>query len=260
MYYHEFDPAPPLAGHVACYWVVDVDGSVSPGHPHHVLPDGCMALVAVLAANGMRHVVLQGPHSTPKVFPVTPGDRYWGIRFWPDAGGVVLGASPSELADTLRPATAVLGDDVRGLTRALEGVTAPADAASRLDQFLAPLIAAAPPPDPLVRAAVLAIIAANGSAPVGELAASVGLSPRQFHRRFVAAVGIAPKTYSRIRRLRAALGPLLGPRRVAWSMVAAEFGYADQAHLVREFTRLAHLTPEAVARQVRAIGHGRVRP
>lgn len=260
MYYHEFDPAPALAAHIACYWTVDVGRDVPPGHQHHVLPDGCMALIVVLAANGFRHVVLQGPHSAPLDVPVAPGDRYWGVRFWPDTGGLVTGVAPRSLAGQLLPAAGALGHDVQEMPRALEGVTDPNVAAQRLDALLQPLVARAAPPDPEIRTAVLAIIAANGGAPVGELARSVGLSPRQFQRRFVDAVGLAPKVYSRIRRLRGSLGHLLEDRRVSWSVVAAELGYSDQAHLVREFTRLAHLTPEEVARQVRAIGHGRVRP
>ncbi|HEX7123900.1 MAG TPA: AraC family transcriptional regulator [Gemmatimonadaceae bacterium] len=262
MYYHEFDPAPGLAAHVASYWMVSVDDSVSPEHRHHVLPDGCMALVVVMAANGTRHVVLQGPHSTPMVIPVSPGDRYWGVRFWPDAGGLVTGVDPRSMVGQLKPAEVDLGPGVRELPRRLEGVTDPAVAARHLDEIASSYVlrSGISHPDPQIRAAVMAIIAANGGAPIGELAASVGLSPRQFQRRFVAAVGLAPKVYSRIRRLRASLGHLIEDRKVTWSTVAADLGYSDHAHLVREFTRLARLTPEEVARQIRSIGHGRVRP
>jgi AraC-like DNA-binding protein len=71
-----------------------------------------------------------------------------------------------------------------------------------------------------------------------------GLSHRQFIVHFRQAVGLAPKAWLRVqrfqhalRRLHAAAEPL--------AAVAAEAGYADQAHFSREFQALAGVTPRA---------------
>ena len=47
---------------------------------------------------------------------------------------------------------------------------------------------------------------------------------------------------------------------MSWAAVAADLGFADQAHLIREFSALAGLTPVAVAERVRQIGLDGVRP
>jgi AraC-like DNA-binding protein len=73
-------------------------------------------------------------------------------------------------------------------------------------------------------------------------------------------VGLTPKPFARIRRFREGLSELLSPNPRTWSRVAAELGYADHSHLVREFVQLAGRPPAQVARGVRAITHGRVTP
>ncbi len=86
------------------------------------------------------------------------------------------------------------------------------------------------------------------------------MSSRQLQRRFSAAVGLSPKQFARVRRLREALLHLVEESDVSWAAVAAELGFADQAHLIREFSALAGLPPVVVSERIRRIGHGRVRP
>lgn len=259
MIYREFDPAPGLRVHVSRYWGVTVTPSTAPGHLHRVLPDGCMNLVA-MRRGGFTHLTIQGAHATPLVFPVEPGDRYWGVRFWPDAGALVFDLSSEQMVGRMVPGAEVLGASAGELAGRLARASEPDEAAATLDHWLEPRVRVAGPIDTAVRVTVLAIVAGAGGPPVGELARLVGMSPRQLQRRFRKATGLTPKTYARIRRLRTSLAHLLdGPRR-SWSEVAAELGYADQAHLVREFTRLAGLTPGEVVTYVAGINHEAVRP
>ncbi|MBX9348313.1 helix-turn-helix transcriptional regulator [Chromobacterium vaccinii] len=79
----------------------------------------------------------------------------------------------------------------------------------------------------------------------GELAAHFGLSLRQFERRFHASAGQslrALRPQARLNRL------LLNTRWTPspdWADMAATAGYADQAHLHRDFVRYAGRTPSA---------------
>ena len=108
LYYHEFDPTPALAGHVASFWGAEVR-DVEPGHLHQVIPDGCVGLVASRRADGETRLTLQGPRLDPLWIPVGEGDRFWGVRFWPDAGGPLLGRPPRSLLGVLRPPDVLLG-------------------------------------------------------------------------------------------------------------------------------------------------------
>ena len=77
-----------------------------------------------------------------------------------------------------------------------------------------------------------------------ELAAALGISERQLRRRFHAAVGFGPKTLARILRFQRMLS-LVRQRasRRDLARLALDAGYADQAHMTAECTRLAGLPP-----------------
>jgi transcriptional regulator GlxA family with amidase domain len=87
-------------------------------------------------------------------------------------------------------------------------------------------------------AAVLAR-AAREPIDVDELADRLGLSTRQLHRRSVAAFGYGPKTLQRILRFSRAVS--LARSAATFAEVAADGGYADQAHLAREVKDLSGL-------------------
>ncbi len=259
MHYHEFEPPPALANHVASYWRAEIR-DVEPGHLHQVIPDGCVSLIASRRADGEAWLTLQGPRLEALWIPVVPGARFWGLRFWPDAGPLVLGCPARGLLGALRPADGAIGPAARDVAARLAVCADEASAAAAWEAMLRPLIHRCPPLDAMVRTAVLAIIATRGEAPIGELAPAVHLSPRTLQRRFGAAVGLSPKQFARVRRLRSALLHVVEGSPVSWAAVAADLGFADQAHLIREFGALAGLTPVAVAERVRQIGLDGVRP
>lgn len=70
-----------------------------------------------------------------------------------------------------------------------------------------------------------------------------GFSHRHIVRVFTEAVGVPPKTYLRLRRFNRALEHLHAAPEAALADVAASVGYADQAHMTREFQAFAGLTP-----------------
>lgn len=261
VFYEEFDPAPALAAHVAHYWHMSVAPEVRPGFAHRLHPSGCVSLAAVCRATGAGRLAIVGPRPDAVTVPLFPGDRYWGVTFWPDAGGLVLGVPARSLVGAVEDAARVVGRaPIAGLWDGLRTCRDVEGAGAVLDAVLGPLVGAAGPLDPTVRAAVVGLIASRGDVSIGELAREVGASPRQLERRFGDAVGLSPKRFARIRRLRAAMSEALAARPRTWSAVAAELGYADQAHLVREFVQLTGQSPSAVAEGIRAITHGRVSP
>ena len=81
-----------------------------------------------------------------------------------------------------------------------------------------------------------------------DAAADTGLSPRQLRRRFHAAAGYGPKTLQRVLRFRRFVSSIDAGDTAGLAALAAETGYADQAHLTRECTRLAGMPPAALAR------------
>ncbi len=246
--YAEWPAARALRTWVAAYWTFTVRADQAP-FDHRVPPTGG----AVLAMN-LRGgpAVLVGPRTSPLVIPVQGGDRYVGIHLWPGVHRAWLGRAGQPLRERQLPLANLLdGAWVAGLERALRD-GAVEGRWSELDQALAGRGLGAPL-DPSVLAAVARVIADAGQSPVGSLAASVGLSPTQFRRRFLAAVELTPKELARLRRVRASAGDAVQGGR--WAAIAAERGYADQAHLVREFQELLGLPPEAFRRQGSRMAH-----
>jgi AraC-like DNA-binding protein len=118
------------------------------------------------------------------------------------------------------------------------------------------------------------LVAADGRVAMGSLASGMDCSHRTLIARFRASVGFPPKTMARLlrfgRTLRA-LDRLSGVRAetpagkpyieaerradrsacgIPWADLAAECGYADQAHLIRDFREFAGRTPDAFLRHV----------
>jgi AraC-like DNA-binding protein len=95
-------------------------------------------------------------------------------------------------------------------------------------------------------AVALAAIEANPSIQMAEIRDLVGLSTKRLIALFRVEIGLSPKAYARIRRLQAALR-LLGS--MSGAEVAAEIGYFDQAHFIREFRTFTGMTPTQYTEQ-----------
>lgn len=95
-----------------------------------------------------------------------------------------------------------------------------------------------------VRRAIHLLRGSARGAPVGEVCSRLGLSNRHLIKQFRATVGLAPKTYGRIERFHRVINACRGKSDVPWSRIAAEYGFSDQSHLIREFRRLSTVTPE----------------
>jgi transcriptional regulator GlxA family with amidase domain len=78
---------------------------------------------------------------------------------------------------------------------------------------------------------------------VADLADLAGCTARQLQRRFADHVGIGPKAVIRRYRLYEAAERARTGDGVDWAGVAADLGYADQAHLTHDFTALLGLPP-----------------
>lgn len=102
-------------------------------------------------------------------------------------------------------------------------------------------------PDPVVNAAVDWLKAARQPSRVRQLAQYIGLSESALERRFRKTVGISPKRFASIVRLRRAVK--LASRVGNLTAVAHAAGYFDQSHFIHDFRRATGTTPEAYVRQ-----------
>jgi AraC-like DNA-binding protein len=243
MRYREFTPRPELADIVVCTW----ERIVAAAGRQRVVPDGCIDLVRRGDA-----LSVAGPDTSPWMSPLDPGRVIVGLRFRPGAAGTALRLQASELRDLRVPLEDLWGRAASELADRL-GAAADADAQRRLlEQAIVDRRAAMDEPDRLVLAATRAL--GRPRSRVRAIGERLGLSDRQLLRRFRATVGYGPKTLDRVLRFQRFLArPGAGAgSEDSLARLAAELGYADQAHLTRECVRLSGLTPGALMQRARA--------
>ncbi|MEM8817784.1 MAG: helix-turn-helix transcriptional regulator [Pseudomonadota bacterium] len=85
-------------------------------------------------------------------------------------------------------------------------------------------------------------LASNGDLRIDQLCDELGISRKHLNKAYSSATGLSPKTYARLTRFRSVLSRLQEPLD-AWADIAADRGYFDQAHLIRDFKQFAGETP-----------------
>ena len=235
--YVEWAPSPALRGLLACSWAARFADSGEP-HVDRVLPDGC---IDVLWMNG--RLLVAGPDTTGAILPPSPGARIAGLRFRPGVAPAALRVAASALLDSRVDGRDVLGERAAPLEDELAAARSMREAAGVLTAHAERWLTETDPPDGLVQAAVVTLRAERPSPAVAAIAARLGVSERQLHRRFVASVGYGAKTLTRVLRLQRFVAYAATPGAPPLAQLARVAGYADQPHLSRECQELAGTTP-----------------
>lgn len=219
------------------------DDGEAPARPIRVLPDGSASLLVTWAPNGVELEVF-GPHSTAfEVWDREPVDKLE-LKLRPGAISQLLGIAARELRDRRVPLAAICGSDAeRGRRRFEDATEASWDERlagvgawirGRLGEERAPI-------DDALRLALDEANGSRGAARVGELVRCARIGERRLERLFDRHVGLSPKRYLRLVRFRHAVLRLETGTPAA--EVAAEGGFADQAHLTREVHTFAGVPP-----------------
>ena len=255
MKYREFTPQPPLAMIVECVWTLDGDArEMVDAQP--VLPDGRPEIILHLGdpfervhSDGERErqasVIFAGQLLRPLDLRATGRIAVVGIRLTPHGAGALF----LEPQDRLIGQTTGLDALTLSLSKELDALCSSArdtdDAARMVQEVLARRVDVRRI-DRRVHAAVDHIRHARGLVTMDVLAARVQFTARHLERHFKNAVGISPKRLARITRFQHALRifeHLDSPQR--GTHTAAECGYADQAHFIRDFSEFAGCAPGA---------------
>lgn len=227
-------PAGGLARYVSQYWL-----SLNNTSPvYAALPDGCVDLVLEVTASTYRSWIY-GSTTRPTAIPCTADTHYLGIRFHPGQSRHFIAASAHEITDGR--------EDLRTLMR-FPSERVAAQIASEtlfdeLDEILTAALCRTPPVETYIDAVVRHIDARHGVARVDDVAVRFGKSRRQMERVFLQTVGVPLKFFCMISRLKHAADLIVQPASRSLTAVAHDAGYSDQAHMTRDFTRLAGVSP-----------------
>jgi AraC-like DNA-binding protein len=174
--------------------------------------------------------------------------HYMGVDF--KAGGAYpfVGPPAGELRNAHLPLEALWSiRAVDELRERLMQTQTPEERWQLLEQALLAQLARPLHHHPAVTLALRAFAAPRGPV-IARVVDQVALSHTRFIDVFRDEVGLSPKQYCRVRRFRRVLLRTWGEERPNWAQVALACGYADQAHLTREFQQFAGVSPSVFLR------------
>jgi len=227
----------PLAERVEFLLWVPPEASIT--WEHEVIPDANVDLLLELSATRCR-AVLHGPLTRPIHVPTRAGHGYLVVHFHPGAMPRLVDASPGELVNTAVELRELGGVSLDALGERLLA----AGSLESMREVLLPLLARAPyPPGDSFDRALRHLLAQPEPLRPSALADALHLSTRTLQRAFKERVGFSPRMYARITRLQEALSALRVPPACSIAEVAHRIGYADHAHMTREFRELTGRPP-----------------
>lgn len=252
-------PAAPLDRWVASVWTSDRAHGLAHAREWG-LPTGRADLVVPLDRDHLlRHApaidvpprclaggALQGAMLGPVLRDTSTASVVVGAHFHPAGLGGLFAPPADEVAGLAWPLDELWPGFTADLQQQVWQTRALNDPARRLRLFEQALLARLRPAaavDPVADWAWQQLAAGR---PIGAVQRASGWSPGSFLRRYRAACGLMPKQHASVMRFQQALA--LGRSGRPWAEVAAAAGYADQAHLSRQFQALAGMAPGQVRR------------
>jgi AraC-like DNA-binding protein len=242
-----YRPAPErLSGYVLGYsgWDLHMTLPVQ----RRMLPFGGVSVLLDLGSSdppgrtGLRFPVA-GMHDCPIVLTQVGRHCGVGIGLTPAGAYALFGTPMHELANVLVELSDLIGGRAEQLAERLARARTWPARFDLLDELLPRWLQAGPGQLDDVAYAWRRLRQASGRITVAELADTVSRSRRYLELRFRDQIGVPPKTAARVLRFEHALSLATGSGRPAWSEVATQCGYVDQAHLTKDFRQLAGCTP-----------------
>lgn len=247
MIFRTHRPAPPLDAFITDLWLYDA--YAQPHATERILPSGTFELVINLRQNELRvqtergvqryeGAIVSGTFTRPFLTDTLQEASMIGVHFLPAGAVAFLGMPAGELLDTHVELAELWG----GFAHELRERLCRASIDERFAILERALFARFTHPPPRTIAPALRMLATTR---VRDTADALGIGERRFNDLFRDTVGLAPKVFGRLQRFHRAMA--MGSS--DWSRVANECDYYDQAHLIRDFTQFAGLTPAAWAKQ-----------
>jgi AraC-like DNA-binding protein len=212
---------------------------------HLVLPaTTSVPLVVKLLDSAHRPpAFVMGAHGASTVLEGSCAPSYLEVLLAPLGAYTLLGLPMDELSGQTVDLVDVLGPDGRRLGEQLRETPTWRQRFALVDRFLLRRLAVGPRPAPEVGWAWERLVATGGAVPISRIADEVGWSHKHLIARFLEQVGLRPKLAARLVRFDGVWRRLDERRPLDWGQVAADAGYADQAHLVRDFRQFTGTTP-----------------
>jgi AraC-like DNA-binding protein len=236
--YCNYPVAPALAQHVSQFFSVEC---VAPEtRAVRTYADGCIDLICDVTRAELQ---VSGASRRGATYTVRGPHHLVGARFWPGGAHSLLGVPAAELENGWTPLAALLPALAAEWGERIALASSATQRFSLLEELLLRRLIDMHV-DARIQRATHLLVGTCGAIAMPMLARESGASERNLSRLFHQWVGVRPKELARIIRFQAVLRRARDSGRPDWGALAAGAGYADQAHLVREFAVFSGEPPD----------------
>lgn len=251
-YYREYPANAPLSVYIKKFWVLDNSRQATAMSNKNILPNGCTNL-AFISGEGISiktkqdeiylsaGIYLVGQLRSSIQVCIRPYTKITLVQLYPWTAGQLLSTSLEDTAGNFIS----LGDIDALLYQQLQQL--PLDAEVQIVAFfegaLLRMLGNAGRRD-ILQPACRLIRAHRGSLGIHAIGVQLGCSTRYLEKQFRRHLGITPKDYAGIIRVRSlvdALSHLPDPARM--TQLALEYGFYDQAHFIKTFGTIVQMAP-----------------
>ena len=256
--FRRLNTTPALREYVHGYW------DIQAGHQPEVLdlvPDGHPEIAIMLKSNIQLNV---GEHTQffPKIgllgqlsercfLLLNPGDRVIYVKLYPWTPFLLFRTPCSDLLNRVTDIEALTSErQFRQLVRDITNTDDILEISALLDAFFVKKLDALQQKNPFIAFAVRQIYCSSGTLGVEQLTSNIHASRRYVEKLFKTQIGMTPKQYARLIRVKKASLMLLNEN--IWESigdVATELNYYDQSHFLKDFKAVARRTPSSFLRQ-----------
>jgi len=248
-----FPPGEALRPYIRSYWIFRRETPLLTLHEEFMHPRAGYGIVFnfgdQLLLDGKplpADVFLDGSNSISRKMGFRGRIELMGVRFYEGGSYPFLNIPLAELRDETHLLDVLRRSELLQVHRQLQELNSTSERMELLEAWLLKRIAAGAERDPLIPASLIELQRAQGLHPIPQLAEQFAISQRQLERLFQKQVGVTPKKYAQLFRVEQArlnlrrISPNTSPN---LALLAAELGFYDQSHFIRQFRSVIGMTP-----------------
>jgi len=251
----QYIPPEVLRPYVECYHELDQTGISDNDLPmQRCLPNGMAELNFTLSerpAVGIIHgkwnvfprAYLVGIMREPVLWRMGSKGILFSARLKPEGIYTLFGLRPYECFNGFLDLESILNPASRDIINRMQETSGSQERIRLMDTFLINQLAVHRKKDLYLEEALRQLRQAPVSLSIDSVSRHLAICKRQFERRFKQTFGLSPKTYQRIMRFNKTYEYLEKNPVTRWTELSYTFGYADQAHFIREFKHFYGETP-----------------
>ncbi len=240
-------PSPALRPFVQWFWAIQSNRTILEKRQEFMHANGCLSILfnwgdelELTDSCYCQPVTLEkiGPYSR-QIF-LKGNIHTFGILFQPGKAFHLFGIPMQDMIST----DCLPLPDLLQLHEQLYQTPTLASKTKQIELWLTKLLKSGETASDIVPASLKLIEISAGNKPIQDLADIVGTTERQLERLFNKEVGLSPKKYSRLIRLRQARTALKQANSTTLVDIANQTGFYDQAHFNHEFKKSVGITPK----------------